>query len=56
MPGRPDGARQPTALDGRERLAHHVHLVDGRAGSQQGAIDRLFVVERDPLSRERQKR
>ncbi len=35
--------RQPTALDGGEMLAHHVHLVNGRAASQQGLIDGLFV-------------
>ncbi len=45
--GRMTGGSQAPPLDGRQMSAHTIHFADGRAGSQQGPVDQLFVFERD---------
>ena len=39
--------RQPAALDGRQMLAHAIHLADVGAALEQRAIDRLLVLQRE---------
>ena len=39
---------EPPALDRREVAADAVHLADGGAGAEQGAVDLLLVGERQP--------
>ncbi|CAI8846503.1 hypothetical protein EMIT0P44_290082 [Pseudomonas sp. IT-P44] len=54
--GGPAGFAETAALDRREVLAHAVHLADGRAGFEQGFVDRLLVGERNPLGRKGEQR
>ncbi len=53
-PRRRTGQRQAAALDRRQVLAHAVHLADRRAAFQQRLVDRLFLLQRDAVGRQRQ--
>ena len=50
------GGGKSSALDRREVAAYAIHLGDGGAGSEQRPADRLLVLERDALTRQRQQR
>ena len=42
---------QPATFDGGQMAPYAVHLADRRARCEQGAVDRLLVLEGDPLRR-----
>ncbi len=50
------GGGEPSALDGREVLAHAVHFANGGTAHQQFAVDALFVGQAQPLGGQRQQR
>ncbi len=50
------GGGEPSALDGREVLAHAVHFANGGTAHQQFAVDALFVGQSQPLGGQRQQR
>jgi hypothetical protein len=49
--GVPAGARQTSALDPRQMLAHDVHLADRRARTQERPVDRLLLRKADAVHR-----
>ena len=55
-PRRMAGGGQPAALDGGQVAPHAIHLADGGAGSEQGAVQVLFVGQADAGQWQRQQR